>query len=119
MADRALKSAHIRRRCGGSFMFCLSFHCIFQSPSKQHCNPIEFLFAFHTAEILFFSIMTNLKFGCHFVQNHATGRIPGHRFILHFKQLRMTLDELCLLSPIITEIFQLFKRLPLKPHHFF
>jgi hypothetical protein len=81
--------------------------------------PLEFLFAFYTAEMICFAIMANLIFGCLFVQNHTTDRIPRHRFILHVKQFRTALDKLCLLKASIIEILQFFKRLLLITNHLF
>jgi len=45
--------------------------------------PFESLLAFHTTEIICFSVMTDLKFGCFFVQNHAADRVPRHCLALH------------------------------------
>jgi len=54
----------------------------------------ESLLAFHTTEIICFSVMTDLKFGCLFVQNHAADRIPRHCFLLHSTQSRTDIDVL-------------------------
>jgi len=45
--------------------------------------PFEPLLAFHTTEIIRFSLMADLKFRCLFIQNHAANRISRHRFTLH------------------------------------
>ena len=45
--------------------------------------PFESLLAFHTTEIVIFSFMLDLKFGCFFVQNRAANRVSRHCLVPH------------------------------------
>ena len=45
--------------------------------------PFESLLAFHTTEIVCFSFMFDVEFGCFFVQNHAANRISRHYLTPH------------------------------------
>ena len=50
---------------------------------KLSSIPFESLLAFHTTEIVCFSFMLDLKFGCFFVQNHAANRVSRHCLVPH------------------------------------